>query len=79
MLRPRAIRAPWPGRCLSLPSLCRRRSWLLSKAREMFAPVTEGGLGIAIIRTIADEFELQSKPGVRGSRLRFVKRLRQSA
>jgi serine/threonine-protein kinase RsbW len=37
--------------------------------------LTEGGLGIAIIRTIADEFELQSQPGVRGSRLRFVKRL----
>ena len=37
--------------------------------------LTEGGLGIAIIRTIADEFELQSEPGVRGSRLRFVKRL----
>ena len=41
--------------------------------------LTEGGLGIAIIRTIADEFELQSSPGVRGSRLRFVKRLRQPA
>ena len=41
--------------------------------------LTEGGLGIAIIRTIADEFELQSRPGVRGSRLRFVKRLHQSA
>jgi serine/threonine-protein kinase RsbW len=38
--------------------------------------LTEGGLGIAIIRTIADEFELHSEPGVRGSRLRFVKRLR---
>jgi serine/threonine-protein kinase RsbW len=37
--------------------------------------LTEGGLGIAIIRTIADDFELQSQPGVRGSRLRFVKRL----
>jgi serine/threonine-protein kinase RsbW len=37
--------------------------------------LTEGGLGIAIIRTIADEFELQSRPGVRGSRLRFAKRL----
>jgi serine/threonine-protein kinase RsbW len=37
--------------------------------------LTEGGLGIAIIRTIADEFELHSRPGVRGSRLRFVKRL----
>ena len=29
--------------------------------------LTEGGLGIAIIRTIADEFELHSRPGVRGS------------
>jgi serine/threonine-protein kinase RsbW len=38
-----------------------------------------GGLGIAIIRTIADEFELYSQPGVRGSRLRFAKRLRQPA
>ena len=26
--------------------------------------LTEGGLGIAIIRTIADEFEIQSQPGV---------------
>lgn len=43
------------------------------------AELTEGGLGIAIIRTIADEFELQSRPGVRGSRLRFVKRLPQPA
>ena len=41
--------------------------------------LTEGGLGIAIIRTIADEFELNSSPGVRGSRLRFVKRLQQPA
>ncbi len=39
--------------------------------------LTEGGLGIAIIRTIADEFELHSRPGSRGSRLRFVKRLQQ--
>jgi serine/threonine-protein kinase RsbW len=41
--------------------------------------LTEGGLGIAIIRTIADEFELQSRPGARGSRLRFVKRLQPSS
>ena len=41
--------------------------------------LTEGGLGIAIIRTIADEFELDSRPGVGGSRIRFVKRLRQPA
>jgi serine/threonine-protein kinase RsbW len=41
--------------------------------------LTEGGLGIAIIRTIADEFEIRSQPGVRGSRLRFVKRLQPTA
>jgi serine/threonine-protein kinase RsbW len=38
--------------------------------------LSEGGLGIAIIKTIADEFELDSSPGSRGSRLRFVKQLR---
>jgi serine/threonine-protein kinase RsbW len=37
--------------------------------------LSEGGLGIAIIKTIADEFELRSQPGSRGSTLRFVKRL----
>ena len=37
--------------------------------------LSEGGLGIAIIRSIADEFEIQSSPGQRGSRLRFAKRL----
>jgi serine/threonine-protein kinase RsbW len=37
--------------------------------------LSEGGLGIAIIRSIADEFDIQSKPGERGSRLRFVKNL----
>jgi serine/threonine-protein kinase RsbW len=37
--------------------------------------LSEGGLGIAIIRAIADEFEIASAPGARGSRLRFVKRL----
>jgi serine/threonine-protein kinase RsbW len=41
--------------------------------------LTEGGLGIAIIRTIADDFELDSRPGVRGSRLRFGKRLHRVA
>jgi serine/threonine-protein kinase RsbW len=39
--------------------------------------LTEGGLGIAIIKTIADEFELNSQAGIRGSRLRFAKRLQQ--
>jgi serine/threonine-protein kinase RsbW len=37
--------------------------------------LSEGGLGIAIIRTIADVFEIDSSPGARGSRLRFVKTL----
>lgn len=37
--------------------------------------LSEGGLGIAIIRTIADELEIDSRPGERGSRLRFAKRL----
>ncbi len=37
--------------------------------------LSEGGLGIAIIRTLADEVQIESRPGVRGSRLRFVKML----
>jgi serine/threonine-protein kinase RsbW len=37
--------------------------------------LSDGGLGIAIIRTIADELEIESRPGVRGSRLRLVKNL----
>ena len=37
--------------------------------------LVEGGLGIAIIRAVADEFELGAKTDGRGSRLRFVKRL----
>jgi serine/threonine-protein kinase RsbW len=41
--------------------------------------LTEGGLGIAIIRTIADELEITSRLGERGSRLRFVKRLQPAA
>lgn len=37
--------------------------------------LAEGGLGIAIIRAIADELEIGSREEGRGSRLRFVKRL----
>jgi serine/threonine-protein kinase RsbW len=37
--------------------------------------LSEGGLGIAIIRTLADDVDIESRPGVRGSRLRFVKML----
>jgi serine/threonine-protein kinase RsbW len=35
--------------------------------------LTEGGLGIAIIRALADEFEVGDRVDGRGSRLRFVK------
>src|SRR5205809_1086073 len=37
--------------------------------------LVEGGLGIAIIRALADELEIGANPGGAGSRLRFVKRL----
>ena len=37
--------------------------------------LSEGGLGIAIIRAIADEVEIGTQPGGRGSRLRFEKEL----
>ncbi len=37
--------------------------------------VSEGGLGIAIIRAIADEVEIGPRASGRGSRLRFIKTL----
>jgi serine/threonine-protein kinase RsbW len=37
--------------------------------------LSEGGLGLAIIRAIADEFELTAREDGRGSRLRFAKLL----
>jgi serine/threonine-protein kinase RsbW len=37
--------------------------------------LSEGGLGIAIIRAIADEVEISKQPGGKGSRLRFEKAL----
>ena len=37
--------------------------------------LTEGGLGIAIIRAIADEVEIGARPSGKGSRLRFIKTL----
>jgi serine/threonine-protein kinase RsbW len=43
--------------------------------RALEDELIEGGLGIAIIRSIADEVEFGDGPGGRGSRLRFVKLL----
>jgi serine/threonine-protein kinase RsbW len=48
-------------------------------AHEPGDDLVEGGLGIAIIRAIADEFELGPRNGGRGSRLRFVKLLPEAA
>lgn len=42
---------------------------------ENAGELSEGGLGIAIIRAIADEVEIGTKPGGKGSRLRFEKAL----
>jgi serine/threonine-protein kinase RsbW len=44
-------------------------------AKDTDAELTEGGLGIAIIRSIADEVELGGGADGRGSTLRFVKLL----
>jgi serine/threonine-protein kinase RsbW len=46
-----------------------------SEAEGNAAELSEGGLGIAIIRAIADEVEFGAQPGGRGSRLRFEKAL----
>jgi serine/threonine-protein kinase RsbW len=37
--------------------------------------LTEGGLGLAIIKSISDEFELSDRDAGTGSRLRFAKKL----
>jgi serine/threonine-protein kinase RsbW len=44
---------------------------------DVRAALDEGGLGIAIIQALADEFEVGSRPDGGGSRLRFVKLLRE--
>lgn len=43
------------------------------ETRDGDGELPEGGLGIAIIRSVADELEIGSGDGGRGSRLRFVK------
>jgi serine/threonine-protein kinase RsbW len=44
-------------------------------SRSSDAELAEGGLGIAIIRSIADDLEIGTRADGRGSRLRFVKRI----
>jgi len=44
-------------------------------AKDVDDMLTEGGLGIAIIRSVADEVEIGGGPSGKGSRLRFVKLL----
>jgi serine/threonine-protein kinase RsbW len=44
-------------------------------AEDVPNELTEGGLGIAIIRAIADEVEIGTQPHGSGSRLRFEKAL----
>ena len=46
-----------------------------AEAEGSAAELSEGGLGIAIIRAIADEVEFGVQPGGKGSRLRFEKAL----
>ena len=47
----------------------------LTEAEGRPDELSEGGLGIAIIRAIADEVEIGAQPGGKGSRLRFEKAL----
>jgi serine/threonine-protein kinase RsbW len=46
-----------------------------AEAEGNAAELSEGGLGIAIIRAIADDVEFGARPGGKGSRLRFEKAL----
>ena len=51
----------------------RSRASTTSSADGEDRELTEGGLGIAIIRSLSDEFELGERSTGGGSRLRFVK------
>ncbi len=53
----------------------RRRRASSAGSRPTEESLEEGGLGIAIIRAVADEFEVGERSDGRGSRLRFVKLL----
>ena len=56
-------------------TLCRLALTGIGRLRELSDELSEGGLGIAIIRAIADEVEIGVQPGGKGSRLRFAKAL----
>jgi serine/threonine-protein kinase RsbW len=51
------------------------RGFMPEERRGSPEELSESGLGIAIIRAIADELELGVRDGGKGSRLRMVKRL----
>jgi serine/threonine-protein kinase RsbW len=51
------------------------QGFVLDERTDDVERLSEGGLGIAIIRAIADEVEIGSQPDGKGSRLRFVKSL----
>jgi serine/threonine-protein kinase RsbW len=57
---------------ISIEVLDEGEGFVLDEAEES-DPLSESGLGIAIIRSLADELEIE--PGQGGSRLRFVKHL----
>jgi serine/threonine-protein kinase RsbW len=46
-----------------------------AEAEGSLEELSEGGLGIAIIRAIADEVEIRPRPGGKGLQLRFEKAL----
>ena len=64
------------GLVLLLPGIC---AWYFIQARMpntlADAGLVVSGLGIAIIRALADEFELGGREGGQGARLRFMKLL----
>ncbi len=52
-------------------------SGFVHNAQRPRAELDEGGLGIAIIQSLADEFEVSTGPDGAGLRLRFVKLLKE--
>ena len=60
-------------KCVRCQKIDEGEGFVLDEASET-DHLSESGLGIAIIRSLADELEIEPREG-RGSRLRFVKHL----